>query len=119
MNEPHIGAFIRATTANHTDTPPDCDDFCWSRWYDMPHLHICPDGLNSPGPLMTITSWCSCGVRVSGPLELDARDEAMVAAAEAESAGTLERFQAHAIAVHGLDIMTNEEWQQRLATPPA
>ena len=119
MNDRHAMIFIRATKENHDETPPPCDEACWLRWYDMPHMHVCPDGINDPSPLMVITSWCSCGHRLTEPWHFDARVAGVTEAMEAEGNLTLERFQAHALEVHQIDIEHNEEWQRRLATPPA
>ena len=120
MNE-EAGAriFLRYTPDDHRDMAPVCDDACWLRWYDMAHIHVCPDGINDPSPFMTITAWCSCGARLGEPVDFDARYPASVAALAERGQRTLERFQLHALTVHKIDIERNEEWQRRLETPSA
>lgn len=119
MNQRQAMIFIRNTKENHDETPPACDEACWLRWYDMAHMHVCPDGINDPSPFMTITSWCSCGHRLTEPRRFDARDPRIGVDMEGEGNETLERFREHALEVHQIDIDTNEEWLRRLGdTPP-
>jgi hypothetical protein len=111
--------FIRQTQENHRDQAPACDDACWLRWYDMAHIHVCPDGINDPTPFMTVTCWCSCGARLSEPFEFDSRRRSAMTEMAENGRLAFEAFQVHALEVHQIDIETNEEWQRRLETPPA
>jgi hypothetical protein len=116
--EPRIEMLLRATPQNHADTPPECDEACRRRWADMPHGHICPDGLLDMTPFLTITTWCSCGFLLQGPLHLDARVDSFIEASEASGTEAQQAFVEHARAVHAIDVTTDEEWQRRLATGP-
>lgn len=116
--DPRLEILLRSTPENHAETPPECDAACWLRWYDMPHPHICPDGLMDKTPFLTITTWCSCGFRLQGPLHLDARVDSFVEASEAAGTEAQRAFEEHARAVHSIDVTTDEEWQRRLAMGP-
>jgi hypothetical protein len=121
-DEPRVEILLRRTRANHGEAPPECDQICRLRWQDQPHPHLCTDGLMDDTPYMTITTWCSCGFRLQGPLHLDAGRDSFTAAAEQALTIGPERFVAHAREAHGIDVTQDEDWQTRLTTwpgPPA
>lgn len=109
---------IRPTTENHADTPPDCDASC-ARWDGLAHAHVCPDGLyNDDLPWVDVTAWCSCGVRVGGPVRLDMRKPDKDARkANASGAEFILTFDRHMKAEHGIDINKDEAWLARMTTP--
>jgi hypothetical protein len=113
-------AVIRDTFENHINTPPRCDPTC-ARWDGTAHAHICPDGLNNDDlPWIDITAWCSCGIRLGGPVRLDVRRAAIDVANDANASGEafVSAFRSHMRLAHGIDIETDEAWLDKLATPP-
>jgi hypothetical protein len=107
---------MRRSSENHAETPPDCDAKC-ARWGDRAHGHVCPDGLYDPGPLLTLTTWCSCGYRI-GLLRYDVTKPLAAGLVEDFGLTTGRDFREHMLAAHDIDVETDEDWLRRLETAP-